>query len=111
MLIAAAGVLLLNGCGYFDQYDNFENSAQLRAGMTVEQVRAIMGEPLDVPFAEQDVWFYYIETRWSDGQTTIDECMPLVFEDGKLAGWGKDYYTNRKLNPKQYKRPQIDGLK
>ncbi len=106
--IAAMG-LFLNGCGYFSQFDNFENSRQLRVGMSEEQVLAIMGEPLQESFSQKDVWFYYIETRWSDGQNTIDECMPLVFKDGKLAGWGNDYYTREKLY-NSYERPQIEGL-
>ena len=99
------------GCGLSSQYTNFENSAKLRVGMTKEQVLAIMGKPLDAVFAKPDVWYYYIETRWHDGQETIDECMPLVFKKGKLAGWGNDYYKREKLFKKQYDRPQIEGLK
>lgn len=99
------------GCGLSSQYTNFENSAKLRVGMTKEQVLAIMGKPLDAVFAKPDVWYYYIETRWHDGQETIDECMPLVFKGGKLAGWGNDYYKKEKLFKKQYVRPQIEGLK
>ena len=110
LLIAALGIIL-SGCGINSQYENFENSAQLRVGMTKEQVIQIMGEPLDVTFAQPDVWYYYINTRWNDGQTTIDECMPVVFKNSKLVGWGNSYYNQEKLLKKQYDRPAIEGLK
>ena len=114
ILLCAAAVVLtavLSGCAFSEQARNFENSAKLRVGMTREQVLAIMGKPLDAVFSKPDVWYYYIETRWHDGQETIDECMPLVFKKGKLAGWGNDYYKKEKLFKKQYDRPQIEGLK
>lgn len=112
LLLAAASVMLLvNGCGYFSQYDNFENSRLLRVGMTQDQVRKIMGEPLDVQFASADVWYYYIRTCWHDGQTTIDECLPIVFKDGKVTGWGNEYYNREKFLKKPYERPAIEGLK
>ena len=103
--------MLLSGCGYFTQFDNFENSAKLRAGMTKDEVRTVMGEPLDASFAKPDLWYYFIETRWHDGQITRDECMPLVFKNGKLAGWGNDYYNRSRLVEEEYSRPAIDGLK
>ena len=114
ILVCAAVIALsaiLNGCGISSQYTNFENAAKLRVGMTKEQVLAVMGKPLDAVFSKPDVWYYYIETRWHDGQETIDECMPLVFKKGKLAGWGNDYYKKEKLFKTQYARPQIEGLK
>ena len=59
--------------------------------MTKAQVLAIMGEPVkDEIFTKPDVWFYFIEPVWVDGLTTEDECMPLVFENGKLVGWGNE---------------------
>ena len=109
--VIAALTLSVTGCGLSSQYENFENSAKLRVGMTKAQVQEIMGKPLDATFAKPDVWYYYIETRWHDGQETIDECMPVVFKNGKLAGWGNDFYKKEKLFKKQYERPQIEGLK
>ena len=109
--VLTALAVSLSGCGLSSQYTNFENSTKLRIGMTKAQVLAVMGQPLDAVFAKPDVWYYYIETRWHDGQETIDECMPLVFKNGKLAGWGNDFYKKEKLFKKQYERPQIEGLK
>ena len=91
---------------------NINNAKNLRVGMTKARVLEIMGEPVkDEAFNQPDVWYYYIETRWHDGQVTEDECMPLVFKQGKLAGWGKDYYAREKLERNRYVQPVIEGLK
>ena len=80
--------------------------------MTKEQVLDIMGEPLrDASFHEENVWHYFVRINWYDGLYTRDECMPLVFKKGKLAGWGNEYYNREKLLKKPYKRPVIEGLK
>jgi hypothetical protein len=88
-------ILFFNsGCTtYFSQYDNVENAKKLRVGMTKDQVLAIMGEPVkDEEYVKPDVLYYYIDTEWHDGLTTEDECLPLVFKDGKLIGWGNQFY-------------------
>ena len=86
-----SALLLLAGCA---SSKNLENSRKLRVGMTKAQVLEVMGRPLENEvFCKPDVWFYQIETIWADGLTTMDECMPLVFENGKLAGWGNNFYT------------------
>ncbi len=94
---------LLSSCAYFSQYSNIRDSRDLRIGMTKQQVLDIMGEPLrDQKFGKPDVWFYYVDTVWHDFLTTEDECMPLVFENGTLIGWGNDFYNQRQApaNPK-----------
>lgn len=89
------------GCFYFKQQDNIENSKKLRVEMTKEQVLKIMGEPVKgQQYVTPDVWFYYIDTQWNDGLTTEDECLPLVFRDGKLDGWGWDYYERARVEHK-----------
>ena len=110
LVVLSAAMMLFAGCGVISQFGNFENSAKLRVGMTQAQVREIMGDPLDVSFAKPDVWYYYIQTRWNDGQTTIDECMPVVFKDGKLIGWGNEYFNKETMLKNQYSRPDIEGL-
>ena len=77
---------------------NVENSRNLRVGMTKNEVIEIMGEPIrDEKFCSPDLWFYYIEMVWGDGLITPEECMPLVFEDGKLIGWGNDFYLDHQI--------------
>ncbi len=96
---------LLSGCGYFTQFDNLENSKKLRVGMTKEEVLSIMGEPLsEEVFNTPNTWYYYISTQWHDGLYTEDECMPLLFEDGKLIGWGNEYYNKLRMEHKHILR-------
>ena len=77
---------------------NVENSRNLRVGMTKNEVLEVMGEPIrDEKFCEPDLWFYYIEMVWGDGLVTPEECLPLVFEDGKLIGWGNDFYLDHQI--------------
>ena len=81
--------------------DNIEHSRELRVGMTKNEVLAVMGEPIrDESFCKPDLWYYYIDTVWFDGLVTEDECMPLVFENGKLVGWGNDFYVDYRLKKK-----------
>lgn len=80
---------------------NVENSKRLRIGMTKAEVLAIMGEPVkNETFNKPDIWFYYFNMNWGDGFVTEDECFPLIFKDGKLAGWGNEYYTRSRLENK-----------
>ena len=59
--------------------------------MTKAEVIAVMGEPVKESFATPDRWYYFVKPVWSDGLTTEEECIPLIFEKGRLAGWGKRY--------------------
>ena len=98
LLTAVAAFLLVCGC---TAARNIENSKKLRVGMTKSQVLNIMGRPVENElYSKPDVWFYHVETVWADGLDTRDECMPLVFENGKLAGWGNMYYTRTRLENK-----------
>ena len=91
LFAAIAVMLLLAGC---TAAKNIENSKNLRVGMTKAQVLEVMGRPVeDEAYCKPDVWFYFVESVWMDGLTTRDECMPLVFENGKLAGWGNHFYA------------------
>ncbi|MPM73683.1 hypothetical protein SDC9_120665 [bioreactor metagenome] len=81
---------------------NIENSKELRVGMTKSEVLEVMGEPVsDETFSTPDVWYYFIQSVWMDGLTTEDECMPLVFEEGKLIGWGNPFYTQYRIDKKK----------
>ena len=75
---------------------NRTNLARLRVGMTKEEVRKIMGEPMsEEVYNTSNHWLYYTRTRWSDGMATRDECTPLVFgEFGGLRGWGMRFYED-----------------
>lgn len=89
--------MMFFSCAFIEERRNNRNLEQLKRGMTKEEVLNIMGEPLkdEKRYRDPDVWFYYTETKWSDGNATRDECTPLVFKDGRLIGWGKKYYKKR----------------
>ena len=101
-IICAALLLgsMAGGCAWQEAAENLERSAALRIGMTKDDVLRIMGEPeRNEIYSTPDVWFYYVRPVWIDGLATEDECMPLVFRDGKLAGWGDEYYARVRLQP------------
>lgn len=80
---------------------NIENSKRLRVGMTKAEVLDVMGDPVsDETFSTPDVWFYFVQSVWTDGLTNRNECMPLVFEEGKLVGWGNPFYTKYRVEKK-----------
>jgi hypothetical protein len=50
----------------------------------------------------ESIFFYYTKKRridsrrWvDDSSITKDECTPLVFENGKLTGWGDEFYQRK----------------
>ena len=91
-VLAAISAFILAGCTSAAR--NLENAKLLKIGMTKSQVLSVMGEPLtEEEFCTPDIWFYYVRTVWADGLNTQDECLPLVFEKGKLTGWGNEFYA------------------
>ena len=94
IMILFAGIgMLLSGCSYKEASLNRDNLAKLTIGMTKDQVREIMGDPLQEAYSLDNVWFYFTRPKWMDGMNTRDECTPLVFnEEGILKGIGYPYY-------------------
>lgn len=79
------------------QKENKRKIAQLEVGDSYESVRASMGTPeFNEAFSsdnkEYQVLFYRTRHRHSDGETSKDECTPLIFTDGKLSSWGDKAY-------------------
>ena len=110
-LFGVAAVLLLlfaaAGCStpWSEIERNVDNSRNLRVGMTKSEVLKVMGEPVsDESYCTPDVWFYYINTIWHDGLVTEDECLPLVFHEGRLAGWGNRFYSEYRIKLKEQGR-------
>jgi len=86
-------IALLTSCGWSEMACNKQNLLKLNTGISKAQVLAIMGEPLkNQVYNTDNVWYYYTETKWSDGMITRDECTPIFFKDEKLAGWGQSEY-------------------
>jgi outer membrane protein assembly factor BamE (lipoprotein component of BamABCDE complex) len=86
-------LFFLTSCGTSMSERNLTNLKRLEKGMTKQQVLKIMGDPLlGEVYNTPDVWYYFTESKWSDGACTRDECTPLFFNRGLLLGWGQDAY-------------------
>jgi hypothetical protein len=80
-----------------------EKASRLELNMSREDVRRILGAPertegFQVGRQELVVWYYLLES--GQGRRTLT---PLVFEGGRLSGWGENYYhlRLRKITPQQ----------
>lgn len=77
---------------------NREQISQFETGMSKQSIIELMGSP-DISEAKKvagktlQVMFYRTERKQSDGITTADECVPLLFEDNQLIAWGNDTYS------------------
>ena len=79
--------------GFVERYQNNINFEKLQNGMTKEEVFKIMGEPLMYePYSQPNVWYYYTDWDWADCAKTKIECTPIIFDKGKIIGWGRVFY-------------------
>lgn len=82
------------------QKRNRTNLMKLELDMTKSKVVQIMGTPtLNEAYKTEDegelvILFYYTNRKWADGNYTKDECIPIVFKNGILIGWGDEFYQN-----------------
>ena len=102
-ILLACSVLLL-GCGWATGVGAACNRSallKLEAGMNKDGVLEIMGKPNKTELypAGNEFWLYRTESdgspygvfeRTDDGAFT-----PLCFQDGKLTGWGRNYYISQ----------------
>lgn len=97
VLVCAALSAATASCGYFQAMQQREKLADIRVGMTRDQVIEIAGEPLNKELYNTDnYWFYYTSPKWYDGLVTQDECTPFLFDDdGILQGWGNRYFREQ----------------
>jgi hypothetical protein len=99
--------LFLTGCvggsgefqwGFRDQYNlaqkNRRAVANLRTGMSQDEVRTLMGEPeMAETYPREAIWFY--RTDLTGGvQASVDaDFTALIFNDQRrLTGWGKGIF-------------------
>lgn len=64
-------------------------AAQLKEGMSKDQVRAVLGTPLLVDPFRSDRWDYIFDIRRGDGRKE-QRRFTVNFKDGLLASWGGD---------------------
>lgn len=77
-------------------YNNAKLS-ELTLGQPLDTVTLVLGKAdfSEAKTVEQDslqVLFYRTHHSKSDGETTRDECTPLLFKNNKLIAWGQDTY-------------------
>ena len=97
VLVCAALAAMSASCGYFQAMHQRGKLADIRVGMTKEQVVEIAGDPLAKElYSTENYWFYYTSPKWYDGMITQDECTPFLFnDDGVLQGWGNRYFREQ----------------
>ncbi|KAG8151904.1 outer membrane protein assembly factor BamE [Burkholderia catarinensis] len=106
-IIAAAAVAALAGCSSYDSVTqriaqsitpyritvvqgNFvsqEKAAQLQAGMTREQVRALIGTPLLADMFHADRWDYLFYFKRGSTSIVQQRDLVLTFSGDRLASW------------------------
>ncbi|QSX31057.1 DUF3192 domain-containing protein [Shewanella cyperi] len=80
------------------EQQNRENLARLDLGMSKDQVLTLMGKAdFNEAYVKEgkqiQVLFYRTQRTDQDGNTTKDECTPVVISDNKLVGWGSTAYA------------------
>ncbi|MBU1298402.1 MAG: DUF3192 domain-containing protein [Bacteroidetes bacterium] len=98
LVIAFLLLLFVGGCAQYGVIAerNNKNLLRLEIGDTKSKVLEVIGEPhrnekYQIEGRNYDVWFY--RTAWTaDDRETDDEFTPVVIIDGKVAGWGRNYY-------------------
>jgi len=94
-------LLASSACWRAMQGWNRDNLMRLELDMTKEDVFRIMGKPdLNEAYKTEEgnkleIFFYYTNRKWNDGNITRDECTPIILEDGKVIGWGEEFYKTR----------------
>jgi outer membrane protein assembly factor BamE (lipoprotein component of BamABCDE complex) len=99
LALSLLAVILQSSCGTSMSERNRDNLKHISKGMTRQEVLKVMGEPLrDEIYNTDYVWYYFTESKWSDGMITRDECTPLFFDKktGRLLGWGQKEYKRYK---------------
>ncbi|MGS0726119.1 DUF3192 domain-containing protein, partial [Shewanella sp. 0m-11] len=67
-------------------------------GQTIEEIKTLFGKAdfTEAKISDEQslqVLFYRTHHKTSDGETSKEECTPLLFKQGKLIAWGEDTYN------------------
>lgn len=92
------------------QRENRSNLLMLELGMTPREVLLVMGEPnLNEAYTlggDRDLRIYYFYTHrvFADGNETKEEMTPVIFEDGRLVGWGEELIDSYSIDMLEVRR-------
>ena len=92
LAVILAGGLVLAGCAStsVSRAFNRDNLNKLRVGMTMAEVRQIMGQPYKTESSRTgQVWYYDTGVRRDEEGDHHAKLTPLFFGDGKLVTWKK----------------------
>ncbi|MBW8015071.1 MAG: DUF3192 domain-containing protein [Planctomycetes bacterium] len=105
-IVLMAMLALLVGCQGSPIQTGWEAGGNRKAmlGLSIGQSKAdvveVMGQPRKTEAYSRDgtnieFWLYLTEGVGINRKMTDEHFTPLVFENGKLAGWGRNYYVER----------------
>ena len=102
LIVPALAALLVTGCGLTYRQPIYQGSLlqssaveQLQAGMSRQQVLALIGTPSVADPFHQDRWDYTASERTGRRGRTEVKNLTLWFEDNALARWDGDYFPER----------------
>ena len=102
----------LTSCNIYPGKENRKHLMELKRGMNKQQIIDTMGLPnRNEAFANNnggsiEIFFYNITDEWAMEEDTgnpfydgscrySSNCVPLVIENGRLIGWGKEFYQEK----------------
>ena len=98
VVIASILGLFLCGCSaddwYGHGYTNRTNLNKIEIGMTKAEVREIMGKPYQREASSDSEWWLYQTTHSAYVPYEV-RYTPIAFVDGKVIGWGRNYWTTK----------------
>lgn len=105
LICIAVLAMLVSGCGvakYAVTSNTRSRLNELQIGMTTEQVKSIMGNPYKrEAYQGVEYWLYQTEMHCDpiyglEARKTDEDLTPVAFINGKVDGWGRNYYEERK---------------
>ena len=98
VVVVSLLLFFLQGCSWNTNRENLNN---IEVGMNKAQVLEIKGKPYRREAEGRYEWLLY-QTRDTSGwrreyltRTKSDFLTPYLFEDGKLIGWGQNFWKSK----------------
>jgi outer membrane protein assembly factor BamE (lipoprotein component of BamABCDE complex) len=88
--------LISTGCAGFEAANNRDRLTNLEVGMSKDRLLAVMGKPyLREAQGEYEWWFYLTDIDIRDNAQNLRVYTPVALKDGKIDGWGRNFYEER----------------